>query len=287
MNQAQETFLCKACGHRFVAARAVVAKQPTCPKCRTFGQITPENSRPAPRPARRPGARAPASARRNDDYVEVRADVAYGKRSDTKAILNLVMLLVLGVGIIGTLYFIVTNVQQGYDEQATREREVVLDEAAFEEAIDEALDGAELALNRPEGVEVIEDGNVEEAVSAIRNTGAVSPTWTAPPRPGEPIRSKTYVARHNHNGFEMKGFVVLLYYRNLEEVNQAHRELRQHISRDMTHYGITVRQSLWYVAYMGVTHGGPLKGALSQAMASGAPTSFKQFTDRMGSTARD
>ena len=44
---------------------------------------------------------------------------------------------------------------------------------------------------------------------------------------------------------------------------------------------------MWYVAYMGVSHGGPLRDALKTAMDVGAPSTFKQFTDRVGSTLRD
>ncbi len=298
MTQAHETFTCQACGHRFAGLRNVVSRQPTCPECRTYGKLVGEDNRPVgtrrnANPVKRPvapsaGRGAPAGQGRGaDDFVEVRADVAYGRGTNPRAVVNLVLLLVLGIGIVGTFYFIVTTLKEDRTERIREEKEIVLDEAAFEEAVNKAVGDAGLALNRVEGVEVFEGGDVSEVLQSIRGAGGHNPMWREPPRPGQPFRAHSYVVKHQYNGVQVKGFVVLLYYRTAEEVAAAESELHSQISREMTHYGVQVNPSMWYVAYMGVSHGGPLRDALKQAMNSGAPSSFKQFTDRMGATGQN
>jgi hypothetical protein len=304
MQQAHETFTCNACGHQFTGARAQLEQQPTCPKCRTFGQIVGEDGKSIS--ARRnvvkmqhpgPGGNAPYAAARGgpvgyedhdeDGYVEVAAEVTYGQRTNTKNIINIVIMLALGIGIIITLFFIVTTLQEDRSEQIRQEREIVLDKAAFEEAIDTSVGNAKTALQRVEGAQVQESTNFDEAIQAIITAGGSSPNWEAPPRPGNPFRVQGFTVTHEYKGAQVKGFVMLLYYETAEEVGQAQFQLNKYFDKEMTHYGIKVNSSMWYVAYMGVSHGGPMRDALKTAMDVGAPSTFKQFTDRVGGTLRD
>src|SRR5690606_1369815 len=73
------------------------------------------------------------------DVVEVNADVAYGQKGNTRALINLVILIVLGLGIVGTLYIIVTSIKGNRAEEQKQEREVVLDTKDFERAIDQSV----------------------------------------------------------------------------------------------------------------------------------------------------
>lgn len=302
MQQGNETFSCKACGHEFTGSRAQLQQQPTCPKCRTFGQVVDADGRAISGrqnvvkvkhpgqgggPYAKGGPVAGMGQGEEDGVVEVGADVAYGSRTNTKAIINLAILLALGIGIVITLYFIVTAFKQDHTERERKEREIVLDEPAFEEAIDKSVGHARAALERVDGAEVQQSTSFKEAVTAIVEADGNSPMWSAAPRPGNPFRVHGFTATHDYRGAKVKGFVMLLYYRTAEEVAAAQNEINKYIGPDMPNYGVKVNSSMWYVAYMGVSHGGPLRDALKTAMDVGAPSSFKQFTDRVGGTLRD
>ena len=167
MQQQNEAFTCNACGHQFTGMRAQLQQQPTCPRCRTFGQIVDERGHSLsgrqnvvkvkhPGPGAKPYAQARGGPVGYDDYedegyVEVAADVSYGQRTNKKAIVNAAIMVALGIGIIFTLYFIVTTLQEDRSEQARQEREIVLDEAKFEEAIDTAVGNAKTALGARRG----------------------------------------------------------------------------------------------------------------------------------------
>ncbi|MCA8915546.1 MAG: hypothetical protein KDB90_09050 [Planctomycetes bacterium] len=300
------TFTCRACGYSFAAAHAAIANQPTCPKCRTFGQLVDASGNPVggrQNVVRVPAGAAPYAARggpvsygdaEQNDYVEVAADVTYGKRTNSKAIINTVILLGLGLGIVLTLYFIVTSLKEDRAEQQKQEKEVVLDAKDFERAIDESVAKVRNMLAALPDAEVQETTNFEEAISAIRAGGGVSPGWEAPPKPGSPFRShgfavKMVVADRNNPGKThlVQGFIMLLYYKTSEEVERAKSEIDRYLAGDTRNYGSFSNPSMWYAAYMGVDFKGELHSTLGRSMSAGAPASYKQFTDRMGSTMRD
>ncbi|MCB9894975.1 MAG: hypothetical protein H6839_11040 [Planctomycetes bacterium] len=300
------TFTCRACGHSFSGPYNAVANQPTCPKCRTFGQLVDANGRPLgarQNVVRVPAGGAPYAAQggpvnygqpEERDYVEVAADVTYGKRSNTKALINTFMLIGLGLGICITLYFIVTTLKSDRAEQQKQEREVVLDSKDFERAIDESVDKVRNMLKALPDSEVQETTNFEEAINAIKAGGGVAPGWEAPPKPGSPFRShgfavKMVVPDRNNPGKThlVQGFIMLLYYKTSEEVDRAKSDIDRYLSGDTRNYGSFSNPSMWYAAYMGVDFKGELHSTLGRAMSAGAPASYKQFTDRMGSTMRD
>jgi hypothetical protein len=307
MQQGQSTqFTCQACGHTFTGAWEVVSKQPTCPRCRTFGQLVDASGRAvgarqnvvrAQHPG--PGGNAPYAGQGgpvgyneyDDGAVEVAADVAYGARSDKKSVVTIIILVVLGLGIVGTLGFIVSvlNDPSARQEKARKEREEVLDPKEFEKAVDTAIGKVDTLLKRVPDSEVKETTNFSEALQAIQDGGGSVPSWTAAPAPGSPFRSKGFLVKYNDkkNKRTHVGFVMLLYYKTADEVEQAKAEINRYLGGDTRNYGIHANPSMWYVAYTGVNFKGKLKDALDNAMRAGAPATFRQFTDRTGSTLRE
>lgn len=302
-------YSCKACGHTFTAAPDIIAKQPTCPKCRTFGQLADAQGRPLTQRqnvvrVQHPGAggNAPYAAKggpvafqqADEDYVEVAADVSYGKRTNTKSLINLVVLLVLGLGIVGTLFFIVSVLKEDRSERIKQEKEVVLDPKDFERAVDESVGKVRGLLQSLPDAQVQETTNFSEAIEAIKATGGVPPGWSASPAPGTPFRShgfvvKMPVADRNNPGktYTSVGFVMLLYYKSAGEVDSAKGEIDRYLAGDTRNYGSFSSPAMWFVSYMGVNYKGELKDALYRAMKLGPPVTYKQFTDRVGSTLRD
>ena len=296
-------FTCNACGHVFAGQWDAIAKQPTCPKCRTFGQLVDQNGNA-------PGARqnvvrvqhpaggprppyaaqgGPVYADDENDYVEVAADVSYGQKRNTKAIINSVIFIALGIGIVITLWVIVSALSSDRREQARQEREVVLDPKEFERAIDEAQTKAQGIITSVEGAEVRPTSSFGEAEDAIVANGGTRPSWNAAPTPGTPFRSHGFIvtAPDPRTGIMVTGFVMFLYYKTSAEVESAKLEIDKYIGDSARNYGIIANPSQWFIAYMGVSHGGVVRDKILLAMRSGSPATYKQFTDRVGQTMRD
>lgn len=301
-----DQFKCTACGHVFAGQYQLIAKQPTCPKCRTFGQIVDANGRSVaarqnvvrvPHPAAS-GQKAPyaahggpvfAGGQSDGDVVEVSADIAYGQKRNTKAIINGVILVGLGIGIVITLWIIVGALDSDRREEVRQEREVVLDPKDFERAIDEAQKKANGIITSIEGAEVRPTTNFDEAEDAIVANGGIRPSWNAPPTPGTPFRTAGFVvtAPDPRTGIPVTGFVMYLYYKTSEEVQAAKLEIDKYIGENARNYGVIANPAQWFIAYMGVSHGGVVRDKILLAMRSGSPATYKQFTDRVGATMRD
>lgn len=307
MQQGQTSqFTCQACGHSFAGSREVLVNQPTCPRCRTFGQLVDEQGRSLSarqnvvRVQRPAAGAAPYGGRGgpvdyaggyDDDVVEVRADVAYGERTNKKSLTTTIILIVLGLGIVGTLGFIVSVLSDSTarNEQLKKEREEVLDPKEFERAVDESVAKVRKLLEKVPNSQVTETTNFDEALQAIQDTGGVPPAWTAAPAPGSPFRTKGFLVsmKDEQNGVTQVGFVMLLYYKTSEEVEKARTEIDRYLGGDTRNYGVHANPAMWFVAYTGVNYKGTLKDALDSAMRLGAPATYKQFTDRVGATMRD
>jgi hypothetical protein len=297
-----QLFTCDACGHQFAASPAVIEKQPTCPKCKTFGKLRgPDGKmagskrqvvkvggqggqRPGPRPGTRPGGPPrPASGGDHGDVVEVSADVAYGTRGNPKALINGIITLVLGIGIVVTMYLIVTTLQSDHTETQRQLREEVLDVAEFEEAVDRSVNSVRGILNRVEGGTVRESTDFSAVMDAIVQAGGDRPSGTMPVRPGSPLRVHGFVieAPDARTGKTVTGFVMLLYYKNAEEVNRANAEILNSF-QGVAGYNFRVDATLWFAAYSGVNYGGEVSDALKRSLMLGAPSSFEQFRKRTG-----
>jgi hypothetical protein len=286
-NQATQTYLCQACGHVFDAQPQVIAKQPTCPACKTFGKLSAAPHKPAPAAAPGP-RRAPGPARRpmpqrSHDVVEVSADAHYGTRRNPKTVINTILILGLGMGMIVTLYLIVTRLDAGRAEHKRQMMEEVLNVDDFEAAIDRALDDVRVTLNRVPDARVQESTDVTSAMQAIAAAGHSNPTSGMPMRPGSPLRVHAFsvTAPHERTGTPVSGLVVLLYYRTSEEAASAGNTVANELD-GLTSYSFRTDPNLWYVGYFGVSHGGALLDALRAAMARGRPTTSQQVRERTG-----
>jgi hypothetical protein len=304
MAGASNQFSCRACGHVFSAPPAIIAKQPTCPKCRTFGQLTDASGRtvgavkqnvvrvqhPGSAPYASTGAHGYGAA--EDDYVEVSAEVAYGGR-DKKSLVTTLILVGLGIGMVITLFFIVSVMAGNPEEEGRQRREVVQDPKDLERGVDEAVAKVRNLLKAVPGAEVQETTDFDEAIKAIQASGGAGPGWSAPPKPGTPFRvhgftiSAPLVDRNNPDRKVIShGFVMLLYYKTADEVKQAGDAVNREIGGDKRNYSIYTNPAVWYVTYGGYDYGGVVKDSVDKAMKVGAPI-LRQFTDRTGSTLRE
>lgn len=301
MQPAQAQYTCQACGHVFAGSPEIVSKQPTCPKCRTFGKLAGPGigARKQVVKVTHPGASggtpyraaggpvAPNYGAQDDGPVEVSADVAYGKRSNPKAVMNTVLLVVIGIGIVITLYFIVTTLKEDRSAIKKQEIEEVLDKKDFERAVDEAVKKSREALTRVEGAEVKETTNFDQAMIAIAQAGGDTPQWKSGLQPGSPFKAHGFIitAKDKKTGKMVTGFVMLLYYLKGEDAKAAHTELGRHLDGLKRNFSLKLNSDLWFVTYSGASHGGEVYDAVITAMNIGHPATFKQFTRRTGSTA--
>jgi hypothetical protein len=292
-NQDTQTYICQACGHVFDAQPQVIARQPTCPACKTYGRLSaappkaaqaqgPQPRAPQPRGPQPRGPRRPMP-QRSDDVVEVRADAHYGTRRNSKAVLNTVIILGLAVGMIVTLYLIITRLDSGRAEHQRQMMEEVLDVDDFEAAIDRAVDEVRTTLNRVPEARVSESSDVTGAMQAIAAAGHTNPVVTMPLRPGSPLRVHTFsvTAPHERTNTPVSGYVVLLYYRTSEEARSAGDTVSRELD-GLTSYTFRIDENLWYVGYMGVSHGGALLDALRASLGRGRPATAKQVRERTG-----
>lgn len=280
-------YTCQACGHTFSAPVEQITRQPTCPKCRTFGKLTgPGLGRPKG-PTRRPGPARPCPMPQQDgEPVVVSADVVYGRKGTGKSIATTAILVVLGIGIVITLFFIVTSVQRDRSARTKQEKEVAMDTVEFERAINEGIAKVRATLELLEGAEIIETEDFSTVMQAIAQSGGGTPAWSSALRPGSPFKAHGFVvrAKHARTGQMVSGCVMLLYYLTADEVAAAHSELRRDLDNVRGNFSLRVNEPMWFVAYSGVSHGGEVSDALRRAMMLGQPSSFQQFTRRVGAS---
>ncbi len=290
MNAGASQFTCQACGHTFMAAPELIARQPTCPRCRTYGKLAASGGRPvAPRRAVRPAAqRQPAHQHSHHEEapVEVSAAAVYGPRSNPKSVVKGVLLVVLGLGIVGVLAFIVTTLSEDHAAKSRMQKEQVLDQQSYEQAVNVAIDKTRTLLSNVAGAQVEESSDFSEVMSAIRANGGSAPSAGAALRPGSPVRAQGFLVRtrDQRTGQPVVGFVMLLYYTTAQQVEDAHAQLSRELSSHATHISMRSNKSMWFLAYSGASHGGALYDALKRSMSVGQPVTFKQFTDRIGAT---
>lgn len=305
-------FQCNACGHQFAANPAQIANQPVCPKCRTFGQVVAAGTGA---PARKqvvkinhPGAAGPKPTaygspvagfqqsqrgRANDDQddvVEVAADVVYGKRKNTKAVINGVILLVIGIATVAVLWLLVSALKEDRGERMKQEKEVVLDQKEFERAVSESISRVRKRLALIPDVEVKETTNFEEALEAITATGGISPGWGAQaPVPGQPFKSYGFIVKtiDPKTKLPLVGFIMLLYYKTAPEVVTAESEIKRFLGNDSRNYMMQTDSTMWFASYGGVNYKGAVYDALRDLQTIAKPSTFKQFTDRMGATMKN
>ncbi|MBX3474602.1 MAG: hypothetical protein KF754_09485 [Planctomycetes bacterium] len=288
-------FTCQACGHQFQSAWDVVSKQPTCPRCRTFGKIAgPDGNLVGARqsvvkvahPKAGGGPVAPNPiGKRDEDAVMVSAGVAYGGKRNPKTIATVVTLIAIGIGSVVLLWIIIGALKGDASREAKEKKEVVQDPKEFERAVDESINRVRKMLKSTNGVTVQETTSFADALDIIVQAGGTSPGWSESPRPGSPFKSAGFVltGKETRGKLDDGGFVMLLYYKTAEEVNRAADEIRRSIGGNQR-FSIKVNAEMWYIAYSGVAYAGAIDSALRAARDLGAPSTFKQFTDRVGAT---
>lgn len=286
MQPATANYTCQACGHSFAASPDIIAKQPTCPRCRTFGKLSGPGVGARKQVVKvSPGAArgGPVGPAPDDEPVTVAADVAYGRRSNPKAIINGVILVALGIGMVVTMYFIVTAFKGDRAAELKKEKEEVLDKADFEKAVDEAVKKARAGLTRVEGAEVRETTNFDEPIVAIAQAGADVPQWKQGIQPGTPFRAVgfTIKAKDKRTGVMVHGFVMLLYYLKADEVAAAFSKVQGDLT-GLNRFSVKENRAVWYVAYGGASYGGEVYDAIMNAMNLGTPVP-EQFKRRTGS----
>ncbi|MCC6574991.1 MAG: hypothetical protein IT462_14525 [Planctomycetes bacterium] len=228
--------------------------------------------------------RPPQPAVNEDGEVEVSAAFMHGPRSDQKAILKVVFFIAMGLAFVTVLYFLVSNLNTGRAEQKRKEKEEVANVGDFESAINKAKERIDVVVKAFPNVDITESNDLSAVATAFataKNGGAVP--WTTPPRPGNPLRSYSYVLKHRdsykHDHF---GYVVVLYYRTAQEVAQAEETLRAQCTTPASFCGYSVNSSLWFACYSGANLGGPVYDAIERIKSEALPVDFKQFQKRVG-----
>ena len=280
-------FSCQACGNSFASSREQMAVQPVCPKCRTYGKILGPDGRPV-MAARKGTAASPmaAAGMGQQEAVEVDFAVAHGKK-DHAAMLRMVFVLIGGAVFVTFVIILVTNLQSGAAERKKQEREQVLDVKKYDEAIAKAITKVRGALSAAGRNQVMETESVSDVLDAMAAMpGFVKPNWSTPPKPGSPHKSFTFVATHTDaNGNKHAGFIVLLYYKTLDEVNAAQTQLQSMLPGNA--FGKSIQPDMWFIAYYAANVKGPVMDALNQAKGVGPASDFEQFRKRTGISGDD
>jgi len=279
-------FSCQACGNSFPSSKEQMAVQPVCPKCRTYGRIVGPDGRPV-MAARKGSAGSPtAAAGIGQEAVEVDFAVAHGKK-DRAAMLRMIFVLVGGAVFVVFVIILVTNLQSGAAERKKQEKEQVLDTKKYDEAIGKAIVKVRSALGSAGRNQVVETESVSDVLDAMATTpGFVKPNWSTPPKPGSPYKSYTFVCTHTDaNGNKHAGFIVLLYYKTLAEVDAAKAQLNTMVPDKA--FGKSVQPDMWFIAYYGVNVKGPVMDALNQAKGVAPASDFEQFRKRTGISGDD
>jgi hypothetical protein len=303
-------FQCNSCGHQFAANPSQIANQPVCPKCRTFGQIVAAGGAPVRKQVvkiNHPGAAGPkpaaygspvagfqqsrgAGAQADDDVVEVSADVVYGKRKNTKSMVNGIILVVIGLATVAVLWILVSALKEDRSERMKQEKEVVLDPKDFERAVNDSITRVRKRLALIPGAEIQETTNFDEALQAITDGGGVNPGWgSSAPVPGQPFKSYGFVVKtvDPQSKLPLVGFIMLLYYKTAPEVGSAESDLKRWFGNDTRNYMMRTDPTMWFASYGGVNYKGAVYDALIDIQTIGKPSSYKQFTDRVGATMKD
>lgn len=274
-------FSCQACGNSFPSTKEQMAIQPICPKCRTYGKILGPDGRPV-MAARKGTAASPMAAAGMGEEVEVDFSVAHGKK-DNSALLRMVFVVVGGIVFLVFVGILVSNLQSGAAARKKAEKEEVLDTKKYDEAIHKATQKVRSALAAGGKCQVMESeavGDVLDAMAAA-SSNFVKPNWTVPPKPGTPYKSFTYVVTHTDaNGAKHMGFIVLLYYKKIEDVNNAASQLSSLVPSST--FARSVQPDLWFISYYGVSVKGPVLDALTLAKGVAPPSDFEQFRKRTG-----
>jgi len=285
-------FTCQACGHQFQSAWEVVSKQPTCPRCRTFGKLAGPDGmivggRQSVVRVAHPGGGPVAQQQQqyDEEPVVVAAGAAYGSKSNAKSLATTGILIGIGIATVIVLWVLVSAFQGDPKREAEQKKQVVQDPKEFERAVDKSIGDVRKMLKNQANVTVNESASFSDTLELIGKSGGVSPGWTTPPRPGSPFKSAAFVlsGKETRGKLDDGGFVMLLYYKTADEVNRAAEEIRRSISGNKN-FAITVNVEMWYVAYSGVAYPGVIDTALKNARELGKPSSFSQFTDRVGAT---
>lgn len=289
-------FTCQACGHQFQSAMDIVAKQPTCPRCRTFGKVAgPDGNIVGQRtnvvrvqhPKAGGGPVARGNAQPHDDEpVTVSAGVAYGSKTSGKSIATTAMLIGIGIATVVVLYLLVTAFAGDKQKEADEKKQIVQDPKDFERAVDESLNKVRKMLKAVPNTQLQETTDFTAALDIIAKSGGTVPGWNGAPRPGQPFKSAGFVltGKETRGKLDDGGFVMILYYKTAAEVDKATAEIRGVIGGNTRNFSIKVNPELWYIAYTGVAYPGAIDTALKSARDMGQPTTFKQFTDRVGAT---
>jgi hypothetical protein len=280
-------FSCQACGNSFPSSKEQMAVQPVCPKCRTYGKILGPDGRPIV--AQRKGSAASPMAAAGigqQESVEVDFAVAHGKK-DNSAMLRMIFVIVGGIVLVTFGAILVSNMQSGAAARKKAEREEVLDTAKYDDAISKAVVKVRSALASGGRCQVAESDAVGDVLDAMAATpGFVKPNWTTPPKPGNPYKNHTFVVTHTDSiGNKHTGFIVLLYYKKLEEVNAAASQLSSLLPSNA--FAKSVQPDLWFIAYYAVNVKGPVLDALVQAKGVAPASDFEQFRKRTGISGDD
>lgn len=276
-------FSCQACGNSFPSTKEQMAVQPICPKCRTYGKILGPDGRPV-MAARKGTVGSPMAAAGvgQGEQVDVDFAVAHGKK-DNSALLRMVFVVVGGVVLLIFVGILVSNLQSGAAARKKAEKEEVLDTRKYDDAIHKATQKVRSSLASGGKCQVMETeavGDVLDAMAAASST-FVKPNWSVPPKPGSPYKSFTYVVTHTDaNGIKHMGFIVLLYYKKIDDVNNAASQLATLVPSST--FARSVQPDLWFIAYYGVSVKGPVLDALNLAKGVAPPSDFEQFRKRTG-----
>ncbi|MHC4840364.1 MAG: FmdB family zinc ribbon protein [Planctomycetota bacterium] len=298
----QNSFRCNACGHQFAGNAQALAQNPSCPRCQTFGQIIGADGqfvnqaktvariqRPAAgsNPYRQAGHAAPGLQEDYDDYVEVDGGALLGTKKSNKNLVTMVVLAVTGISIIGFLWIIVGMLKEDRTENLRQEKEVVQDPKAFEKSVNKSIDNVRKILGTIDKVEITETTDFKEVVDIINDTpNCDALVLPGAQIPGSPFKYKGFVVKSPYKNTPdfNHGFVMLLYYKTAAEVQAAEKQIKTTFGGSTINYSFVVDSETWYVAYSGCRYNDGMASRIKRALENGAPSDFKQFTDRVGST---
>ena len=295
----QNTFRCNACGHEFAGNPQALAQNPTCPRCQTFGQIIGADGQFVNQPQtvvkiQHPGAagsgpyqqtpqHSPGLQQDYNDYVEVDGGSILGTTKSNKSLTTMIIIGVTGISLIGFFWFIVTAFKSDRSAELKQEIEVVQDPVDYEKSVDSAISSARARLNKVEGAEIIESTDFSEVVEIINNTPKCDQLiMTNPPIPGSPFKAKGFIIKAPYKKTKKinHGFVMLLYYKTMDEAVAAAREVETYFGGAKSNYGYKPNSELWFVGYSGVRYPGSLASAIQAALNAGPPTETKQYKNR-------
>ncbi|MCF6227072.1 MAG: hypothetical protein L3J82_00160 [Planctomycetes bacterium] len=297
----QNTFTCNACGHQFAGNPQALVQNPTCPRCQTFGQIIGADGQFVNQPQTVVRMQHPGAGRANPyqqapqqspglqkDYVEVDGGAMLGTTKSNKNLTTMVIIGVTGISLIGFFWFIITAFEGDRSAELKQEIEIVQDPVDYEKSVNSAISNARAILNRIEGAEIIESTDFSEVVEIINNTPNCDQlVMPNPPIPGSPFKAKGFIikAPYKRNKQMNHGFVMLLYYKTMDEAVAAGKEVETYFSGTKLNYGHGQDSGLWFVGYTGVRYPGSMASRIVEARKAGPPTESKQYQNRQAGAA--